>query len=114
MKITLLGKPVSVNQLYRGRRFLTPIGKKTKEDYYYQAKSQYQGMPLKGDLSLTMAVYFTNPASDLDNAAKGLIDAMKGILWVDDRQIVEIHAFKKIDKVNPRVELSALLITLER
>lgn len=114
MKVVLLGKPISVNALYRGRRFLTPIGKKTKEDYYYQAKAQYHGKALQGPVTLEITIYVPNPRTDLDGALKGLLDSLNGVLFEDDSQIMEIHAVKKIDKVNPRVELSALLITLER
>jgi len=106
MKLVLLGKPISVNALYRGRRFLTPIGKSTKEDYFYQAKSQYKGKPLKCPVKLQITIYVPNHASDLDNTLKAVFDCLTGVLWVDDKQIIEIHAFKVVSKENPRVELS--------
>jgi crossover junction endodeoxyribonuclease RusA len=109
MKLTLGGKPVSVNQLYRGRRFLTPLGKQTKEDYAWQAKAQYRGPLLEGAIRLELTAYFTSQAtSDLDNVCKATLDSLTGILWKDDRQIIELHAYKRQDKLNPRIEISVL------
>ena len=42
---------------------------------------------------MTMRFYGLRSNSDLDNAIK-MLDAFNGILWIDDRQIVEIHAYK--------------------
>lgn len=32
---------------------------------------------------------------DIDNIAKGVFDACNGILWVDDKQVVECHLYKR-------------------
>ena len=32
---------------------------------------------------------------DLDNLIKGVMDALNGILWLDDAQVVRIHAGKE-------------------
>lgn len=102
----LEGNPVSVNSLYRGRRFLTERGKSIKEDYFYQAKQQYKGKILDGAIVITALVYFrSKKTSDLDNVLKATLDSLTGILWKDDRQIDEIHAYKLQDKLKPRIEL---------
>lgn len=41
---------------------------------------------------------------DIDNVFKGVTDAMKGIVWVDDNQIVDTHITKDYG-VEPRVEV---------
>lgn len=105
MTLTLTGNPVSVNRLYRGRRFLTPEGQAIKRDYYSQARMQYRGDVLTEPIVLTAHVYFKNSASDLDNAMKGLLDSLSGVLWKDDRQVVELHAYKRKDASNPRIEI---------
>lgn len=59
-------------------------------------------------LSITAVFYMPRPASvsatkrpfhivkpDVDNLVKGLTDALTGICWVDDAQIVEIRACKE-------------------
>lgn len=104
-KIVLKTTPISVNKLYQGRRFLTDIGKSTKEVMGYEAKKQYKGKPLKCPIGLDIDFYVPNKLSDLDNLLKATLDCLTGILWEDDRQITQILTNKYIDKKNPRVEL---------
>ncbi len=33
-----------------------------------------------------------------------MFDALNGLVWLDDMQVVEIHSFRADDKKNPRVE----------
>ena len=107
MKLTLTGNPVSVNQLYRGRRFLTQRGIDTKRDYHLQAKQQYCGALLEGPIKVELIVYFRSKAtSDIDNVCKATLDSLTGVLWKDDRQIVELHAYKQQDKTYPRIEIT--------
>ena len=81
--------------------------------------------PLEGALSLAVTVYKSMPKSmskkkaaqaiagdlrpttrpDLDNLIKGIKDAIKGIIWKDDSQVVNIYAAKWYGEV-PRVEIS--------
>lgn len=106
VNIILKGKPISVNQLYTGRRFLSPRGKAIKEDYHYQIYQQYKGKKLEGDIKVVLNVYFrSKKTSDLDNVLKATLDSLTGSLWKDDRQITEIVAYKKQDKDNPRIEI---------
>ena len=105
-KLTIKGNPVSVNSLYRGRRFLTDEGEAVKADYYYQAKGQWKSKPLVESVKLTVVAYFgSKRCRDLDNIAKALQDSLKGLVWEDDSQIDELHLFREYDKKNPRMEL---------
>lgn len=70
--------------------------------------------PLQGPLAVEMRFYRKDRAPcDFDNLAKAILDAVQehlpdipgGILFKDDRQIVEAHIFKSVDKANPRVEV---------
>lgn len=61
--------------------------------------------PLKGDLQLTARFYRPRKSGDLDNRIKILFDALQGNCFDDDKQIVEIHAYRYEDKANPRVEV---------
>jgi len=54
---------------------------------------------------LEVHVYRPRRAGDLDNTLKVLCDALNGYAWVDDKQIVEIHAYRHDDKDDPRVEV---------
>jgi Holliday junction resolvase RusA-like endonuclease len=60
---------------------------------------------LTGDLSVTFRVFRPKCIGDLDNRLKISQDVLKGICFEDDKQIVEIHAFRFDDKANPRIEI---------
>lgn len=68
--------------------------------------------PLQGYLKLTMSVYRPLKRGDLSNRIKVLEDALNGIAYVDDDQIVEIHALRLDDKENPRVEVEVTEIPI--
>lgn len=70
------------------------------------AREHAPAKPLEGPLVVRMGVYRIQPKSygkrrrqwvarpDLDNFVK-LLDAFNGVLWLDDSQIVELHAEKR-------------------
>jgi crossover junction endodeoxyribonuclease RusA len=96
--ITLNAKPISVNRLYQGRRFLTKEGQALKDAIYYELKPQWKKPLLIRPVSITLKFYVTNRRSDLDNLLKALLDCLTGVIYKDDSQIVEIHCYKKISK----------------
>jgi Holliday junction resolvase RusA-like endonuclease len=59
------------------------------------------------DLRVTVVFNGLRSNSDLDNAIK-MFDAFNGILWDDDKQIMEIRAFKKV-----KVDVPGTAITVE-
>ena len=44
------------------------------------------------------------------NSLKAIQDAWKGILWVDDSQVVELHAYRGDDKERPGVVVTAVAL----
>lgn len=42
---------------------------------------------------------------DADNCAKALLDGIKRIAFPDDRQVHELHVYKRIDRERPRVDV---------
>lgn len=63
------------------------------------------GWPLDARYSMTARVYFGDARRrDIDNAIKLGADALNGVAYADDSQVVELHAFKHIDRARPRVE----------
>lgn len=64
--------------------------------------------PTSGEVRLRVCLYRPAKRGDLDNFLKILIDSLNGILYVDDAQVVEIHALRFEDKNNPRVEITEL------
>ena len=66
--------------------------------------------PFHSHVSVEATFFFKNGMSDLDNRIKALLDVLEvgklgfGLLQ-DDRQVVELHCFKRIDPEHPRVEV---------
>jgi Holliday junction resolvase RusA-like endonuclease len=86
---------------------MTPFGKALKEAYQWEAKSQWRGKPLQGDIKLSITLYFgTKRKADWDNFHKLSCDALSGIVYADDSQIVEATVVKAYDKARPRIEIS--------
>lgn len=54
---------------------------------------------------MVIRVYRPQRRGDLDNTMKAILDSLSGLLYVDDKQVIEIHAKRFDDKKNPRVEI---------
>lgn len=111
--ITLPGKPLSTNQVYKvacggnhPRLYMSKEGKARKEEYQWELKRQWKKQPLEGELIINVILYFDDHRThDWDNYNKLLSDSCNGIVWKDDSQVIEAHVFKEYDKENPRIEL---------
>jgi len=89
-----------------GFKIMTPKARALKEDYKWQARQQYKGIPLTENLSVDIKLYFgTKRKYDWDNFHKLSMDALTGIIWEDDSQIQRATVEKFYDKENPRIEL---------
>lgn len=93
-------------QIVRNPKTGSPMVIKSKkardyaDDFLAQVKRQ---KPLEGDIRIDATIYYASKLSDLDVAY--LMDLMQKAGLIDnDRQVVEIHAYKEFDKKNPRVE----------
>jgi Holliday junction resolvase RusA-like endonuclease len=112
--IFLLGEPKSTQHIYhsvcRGRFpnvYMTPEGKALKEAYQWQAKAQWKGAPLAGDMDISVTLYFgTKRRADFDNFNKLSLDALTGTAYEDDSQIAALHLYRAHDKLRPRIEVS--------
>lgn len=75
----------------------------------YIAKAAMQGKtPLKGAVKLFANVYqkyepTALKAGDWDNHAKAICDALNGICYIDDRQIIDAHI--RLFKGEPHIEI---------
>jgi crossover junction endodeoxyribonuclease RusA len=97
--------PLSTNKIYRGRRFLTEAAKVNKSLMGWEIKTQWEQQPLKGNVTMTVELYYPDKRRrDIDNL-KGMIDSFTGILYEDDSQITELRLKKYVDKQNPRVTI---------
>lgn len=59
-----------------------------------------------GWFALEARIFHENNRPDLDNGLKILLDCLQACKVIrNDRQCTEIHAYKYVDKGNPRVEI---------
>lgn len=88
-------------------------GKTLKKQYQWEAKSQWKGKPLEGDIDVSITLFFgTKRRADLDNFNKLSLDALTGIAYLDDSQIANFTIERAYDKARPRIEV--LCAHLER
>jgi Holliday junction resolvase RusA-like endonuclease len=73
--------------------------------YKDQIKLLLRGIrPILNDVAVNFTVFRPSQRGDLDNYNKVMFDALQGLAYVNDNQIIEIHSFREDDKYNPRVE----------
>lgn len=61
--------------------------------------------PFTGDVVLTMHWFRERKSGDLSNRIKVVEDALNGHAYYDDKQVVELHAYRSDDRKHPRVEI---------
>lgn len=107
-----LPEPPSVNRIWKRKRnggvYLAPSVAK----FYAKAKEAAEfvgvvGVPFgEHPVKVTMRWYRSAKRGDLDNRTKIVADSLNGVLWVDDKQIVEWHLYRYDAPKNGRVELT--------
>lgn len=70
-----------------------------------QRSSQGHPARFSGPVALTIRAFRPRRIGDLDNLLKVAIDALKGIAFADDSQVVAIRAERHDDAKNPRLEI---------
>lgn len=92
--------PPSANAYWRAapRRGLVPSSKALKyKAAVAQLALENDALPLLGPVVVTVRVYRPRASGDLDNTLKVLFDALKFVAWMDDSQVVELHAQREED-----------------
>lgn len=100
--------PPLLNRYYlylRGGRVLSKEGRAYKLAVLVRAKAQ-GAQPVDGELCVSLAFYRKAKRGDIDAGLKALLDSGNGVLWLDDKQIRELHAYQLEDPANPRVCVS--------
>jgi len=107
MLLTIKGQVPSKSNGYRianNRLFKSKELKEFEESFAWQSAKALNEFNDK--FGITMKVYFQSNRSDLDNAAKVILDCLQtsGIIK-NDRNCWQLQMTKEIDKLNPRVEI---------
>lgn len=111
MKFEVLGEPIPLARARfgRGRAYLP---KRSREYRCRLAEAAVEALsghePLTGELSCRIEIYrkykrTARTYGDVDNHIKAALDGMQGIIFADDKQVVEISAVKHTDKARPRL-----------
>lgn len=100
--------PPSANRYWRktrGRMVVSSEARRYKRDVASLVSPINVAFVSKSLVAVTMVLYRPRRSGDLDNRLKVVLDSLNGIAYEDDKQVVEIHAFRHDDKKNPRVEI---------
>lgn len=88
-------KPLSVNEVFQGRRFRT----KKYDLYEIQVRKLLPKLIIpNGELSIVYYVGYSNKASDIDNCIKPFQDILSKHYGFNDNKIYHIEIFKIIVK----------------
>jgi crossover junction endodeoxyribonuclease RusA len=105
LEFIVMGTPVSVHGSAEAKRFWQLRVTRAAED----ARSGWS-LSRFDELVLRVAYFYVYaPAADLDNIVKPLQDALKGIAFEDDIQVVDLIASMRRKGVADRVPMTALL-----
>lgn len=91
---------------YRGRGLVpSDAAKKYKADVARISQAR-RTLPIVGPVRVTIHAYRPRRVGDLDNCTKVLLDALAGWAYLDDSQVVELHAYRGDDASDPRVQVT--------
>lgn len=89
---------------HRVGAFVPAHVKQYKADAGWLAK-QAGARVIEGDVAVVMNVYLGKLDIDADNLFKVVLDALNGIAWADDSQIVDLHIRKHRGQRRRRLEI---------
>lgn len=95
-------RPKARPRFGKGKAFTPPetVAHERKVAFFAKAAKV---RPTSGPVVVGCSFYLgNNRRIDLDNLQKAICDALNGIAWEDDSQVVESHASKAVDASNPR------------
>lgn len=93
-----------VNRYYRRGRNVTYLSKEGRE--FKKAVAELLDMnPTHEPVKVSITVYRKRKVGDVDGYAKACLDAMQGLVYDDDKQVTELHLYRRDDKADPRMEV---------
>jgi len=106
----ILPMPPSANLYWRmDKRGFNYLSQEAREYKQTVARIAEMTSPIYSMIKFSVKVFRPQRSGDLDNRLKVLIDALKGVVYADDKQIDEIYALRLEDKYRPRVEVEIVI-----
>jgi Holliday junction resolvase RusA-like endonuclease len=104
----IFGEPASKSNSRRVVRFggMSRLIKSEKALNYsdvFKQQCRQLGTLMTGDLRVTLRIYYASRRPDLDETL--ILDLMQGLIYENDRQVKERHAYWGLDPENPRAEI---------
>lgn len=113
ISFTILGEPASKanSRRWTGKYF---IKSKKALDYSVEFKRQCPTLEplMDGDLKATIHIWYASRRPDLD--ASLIFDLMQERIYLNDRQLKEMHLYHGLDKDCPRAEITVEKIYAEK
>ena len=94
MKVNI--KPLSVNQVWQGRRFKTPKYKSYEKELLL--KLPLFKIDCNAHLSVDITFGYSNTLNDIDNALKPFLDVLQKKYGINDNKIYFLNVKKEIVK----------------
>lgn len=89
---------------FRGRMVMSKEGRAYKAAVLELA-GRLSEEPFEGMVRVSIYAYRPRKSGDLDGIFKCVLDALQGVAYLNDKQIVELHAYRFDDKRRPRIEV---------
>lgn len=111
--VASLPYPPSANRYWRNFRGRM-VRSREATAYIAEVQGIMRGrLPETGDVALDLEVVRPRRSGDLDNSLKVVLDSLRGSLYVDDRQVVELHAWRADRKGRGSVQVRAYRVLPE-
>lgn len=111
LRYSLPGRPKSWQRddIVNGKRVTGHQNRAVKDAHRYAALSagaRVQACDSEGSYELHMVAHYPNRVQgDCDRLLGLPLDALQGLVYRDDRQVVRVSCERRIDRENPRVEI---------
>ena len=95
-QIVKIGGKLRVIKSLKARRYVSDVAR--------QVEPLPEEKQLRAPIRMTAHVYYASERPDLDPSL--ILDALQGRVYANDRAVREMHLFHRIDRENPRAELT--------